>query len=107
MSKMHEIITKALEDEKVMGFDGLTPFSKAKDYLYKKKLIGKEAYPVQVLKTKLNRKQYACCLFGDVPDDTWCVIELTPKQDAYIGETFKTRVAGVVVRYSQEIENAE
>jgi len=96
VKKVEQIVHKALEGEEVMGFAGLTAFSKAQDYLRKKNLIPKGEYPVQVVKTKLDGSLYACCLFGDIPNDVWCVLELIPHFDAYIGDTFKTRVRGTI-----------
>jgi hypothetical protein len=94
MTKVEQIVRKALDDENVMGFEGLSAFSKAADHLLKKKIIPKGPAPYQALYVKLDGREYACCLFGDVPDDVWAVIEMVPHHDAYIGDTYKTRFRG-------------
>ncbi len=105
MSKVLKVIKQALKDENVMGFDGLHAFDHIKKHLKKKKLVGDGPHPVQVLRTKVDKKEYACALFGDQPDDVWGVVHLKPHKDAYIGDTFKLRWVGHVTGLTEEMLN--
>lgn len=102
MTKLLRIIKQALKDESVMGFGGLGAFEKAYTHLKKRKLI-EGGYPVQVLYTKVDGKEYACCLFGDRPNDIWGIVQLTPKVDAYIGKVYKKRWVGHEVSPPEEL----